>query len=108
MDSDKKLVDGRKFQALLCEPLVSVVGINVAVLTLTLGVVEPERVQAVRSITLASVPVIAVVAHPFGKMLQMRVLAVCNLAGLTSRLTMLSLLRLLLSFLFLVLWFDMS
>lgn len=64
--------------------------------------------QAVRSIALASVPVIAVVAHPFGKMLQVRVLAVRNLAGLASRLTMLSQLRLLLSLLFLGLWFDVS
>jgi hypothetical protein len=86
LSSDKELVGAWKFQALLGEPLVPIVRVNVAVLALALGIVEPERVRTVRGVAETSMPMIAVIAHSFGKVFKVCVLAVRDLAGLASRL----------------------
>ena len=52
-------------------------------MALALGVAFPVGVNALISKPGAPVPVIAVIAHTFGKVLQIRVLAVCYISDFT-------------------------
>ena len=68
-------------------PLLSlcfVVVVDVAVLTLSLGIAFLIRVGAAISERLPAKPVITVVTHAFGEVLQVRVPAVCYRAGLST------------------------